>query len=120
MNKNLLLGLLAAGFLGFSSFGMAQNNNTAGNNGEVDIMTVSQVGNVDNNATVTLQGTLTQNLGNNTYVFTDSTGNINAIIESGDWNGNTFNPNAVVLITGQVNKNGNVSAIDVTEIQNAQ
>ncbi|MBS4774258.1 MAG: NirD/YgiW/YdeI family stress tolerance protein [Proteobacteria bacterium] len=120
MNKNLLLGLLTAGFVGISSLGMAQNNNAAAGNGVVDIMTVSQIGNVEDNATVTLQGTLTQNLGNNTYVFTDSTGNINAIIESGDWNGNTFNPNAVVLVTGQVNKNGNVSEIDVTEIQNAQ
>lgn len=120
MNKNLFLSLLAAGFLGFSSFGMAQDNNTAADNGETDIITVSQISNIDNDTTVTLQGTLTQNPGSDTYIFTDSTGNINAIIESGDWNGTTFTPDTVFLITGQVNKNGNISAIDVTEIQNAQ
>ncbi|MBQ8661346.1 MAG: NirD/YgiW/YdeI family stress tolerance protein [Alphaproteobacteria bacterium] len=119
MNKNLFLGLAAAAFLGAYSLSMAQNDNAA-DNSEVAVMTVSQIGNIEEDATVTLRGNLTQNLGNDTYVFTDSTGNINAVIEAGDWNGTTFNPDTVVFVTGQVNKNGDITELDVTEIQSAQ
>ena len=115
MNRYLLLGIFTVAFLSFNTLSMAQNNNS---DNETEIMTVSQIGNLDDDTMVTLQGTLNQNP--NTYIFTDNTGNINAIIESGDWNDTSFNPNAVVLVTGKVNKNGNISEIDVTEIQNAQ
>ncbi len=123
MNKNLFLGLLGIAFLGVYSLSMAQNDdNTAasGENEETAIMTVSQIGNIEEDSIVTLQGNLTQNLGNDTYVFTDSTGNINVIIEAGDWNGTTFDPEAVVMISGQVDKNGDVTELDVTEIQAVQ
>ena len=74
MNKNLFLGLLGIAFLGVYSLSMAQNDdNTAasGENEETAIMTVSQIGNIEEDSIVTLQGNLTQNLGNDTYVFTD-------------------------------------------------
>lgn len=120
MNKNLFLGLAAAAFLGIYSLSMAQNNTATADNNEVSVVTVNQIGNIDEDTTVTLRGNLTQDLGNGTYVFTDSTGTINAVIEAGDWNGTSFNPNAVILMTGQVDKDGNLTQIDVTEIQNAQ
>lgn len=119
MNKNLSLGLIAAAFLSICSLSMAQNDNTADNN-DVAVITVSQIGDAEENTNVTLRGNLTQNLGNDTYIFTDGTGSINAVIETGDWNGSTFNPDAVVFVTGQVNKNGNITELDVTEIQSAQ
>lgn len=121
MNKILFFGLIAAAFLGVYSAGMAQNDNTnSSDNEQLTITTINQIGNFAEGETVTLQGNLTQDLGNNMYIFTDDTGNINAIIEAGDWNGTTFNPDTLILVTGQIDKNGDITQLDVTEIQEAQ
>lgn len=116
MKKYLVLSLLTAGLLGASSWVVAQSNMQE----QVSMTTVEQIGNMNDEDSVTLQGTLTQDLGNNMYLFSDSTGNINIEIEEDEWNGNSFTPNMVVTITGEVDKEGNLTQIDVSEVMAAQ
>ncbi len=78
--------------------------------------TVDQISNLPEESMVILQGNITQNLGEEMYVFTDSTGNINVEIDDEDLNGLNLTPDQTVVITGEVDKNGNVNEIDVEEI----
>lgn len=116
MKKYLFLSLAAAALIGTSGFVMAQNNMQE----QLSVTTVEQIGTMNDETPVMLQGTITQSLGDNMYVFSDSTGNINIEIEEDEWNGNSFSPNMVVTINGEVDKEGNLSQIDVSEVQMAQ
>ncbi len=78
--------------------------------------TVDQISNLPEESMVILQGNITQNLGEEMYVFTDSTGNINVEIDAEDLNGLNLTPDQTVIITGEVDKNGDVNEIDVEEI----
>lgn len=54
------------------------------------------------------------------YLFSDGTGTINVEIDEGDWNGINVNPDDVILIQGEIDRDGNVVSIDVDEVSLAQ
>ena len=65
---------------------------------------------------VILEGTITSNLGDETYIFTDSTGTINVEIDDEEWNGISPSTQDIIMIQGEVDKDGNLVEIDVEEV----
>ena len=82
--------------------------------------TVEQVKNMPDESFVIMEGTITSNLGDEVYVFTDSTGSINIEIDDEEWNGVTPNSNEIIMIQGEVDKDGNIVEIDVEEVMMPQ
>ena len=61
---------------------------------------------------VALVGTITQNLGNEKYQFQDNTGTVVIEVDDEDWNGITPSADDILIITGEIDKNGNIVEID--------
>ena len=113
--KNFSLALLLAStclFVGFSANAMYQGPGSAENSKS----TVAQVKEMPDESMVLMEGTITSQEGSETYIFTDSTGTINLEIEADDWNGQKINAEDIVLIQGEVDKDGNLVEVDVEEI----
>ena len=82
--------------------------------------TIEQAKNMPDESFVIIEGTITSNLGDETYVFTDSTGSINIEIDDEEWNGINPNTNEVIMIQGEIDKDGNIVEIDVEEVMMPQ
>ena len=121
MQKITLAGLLAAGIISFAPLAQAasQNNGFNGPN-TMTIMTVEQAQGLTDETAVVLQGNIQKSLGDDMYLFSDGTGTINVEIDEGDWNGINVNPDDVILIQGEIDRDGNVVSIDVDEVSLAQ
>ena len=78
--------------------------------------TVSEVQNMPDDSFVILEGTITSKTGNEAYIFADSTGSIAVEIDDEDMNGVNVGAEDIVIIQGEVDKNGNLIEIDVDEI----
>ncbi|MBE6445562.1 MAG: NirD/YgiW/YdeI family stress tolerance protein [Alphaproteobacteria bacterium] len=78
--------------------------------------TVAEAQNMPDESIVILEGTITSNLGDETYIFTDSTGNINVEIDDEEWNGISPSAQDIIMIQGEVDKDGNLVEIDVEEV----
>ncbi|WP_392560040.1 YgiW/YdeI family stress tolerance OB fold protein [Orbus mooreae] len=72
------------------------------NAGEQTITTVEQAKQMNKDAWVTLQGNIVKQIGDEDYLFRDSTGEINVEIDHKYWRGQTVTPNDTVQITGEV------------------
>lgn len=82
--------------------------------------TIEQAKNMPDNSFIIIEGTITSDLGNETYVLTDSTGSINIEIDDEEWNGISPNTEEIIMIQGEVDKDGNLTEIDVEEIMMPQ
>ena len=102
----------------------AQMNNTSTQNmsqPSMDIMTIEQVQGLGDNAPVMLEGMIIQSLGDEKYTFQDPSGaTIIVEIDDEDWKGLKPTPQDVVIITGETDKNGNITEIDVETIMMKQ
>lgn len=78
---------------------------------------VSEVMTLPNKTPVTMRGRITQNMGDNIYVFEDSSGTIMLEIDEEDWNGKTVRVNDIVTVYGNVDKGMDYTEIDVESIQ---
>ena len=105
------LSLVAALFLGFSA------NAGSGKTISKPVTHAADAQNLPEDSVVYMQGTLTQNLGDEMYVFTDASGNIDVEIDDSLMQGQNFTPNMEVIITATVDKDGNVTSLDVAEIE---
>ena len=110
MKKTLLLGACVA-ILGFSAQSFAQNMART-----MPTTTVSEALLMEDDTPVALVGTISQNLGDEKYQFKDSTGTIVIEVDDEDWNGMSPNVNDVLIITGEIDKEGNVVEVDVDNI----
>ena len=77
---------------------------------------VTEVVNMPDNTPVVLVGRITKNMGNEMFLFEDSTGNIMLQIDEEDWNGNTVRVDDIVTVYGHIDKNGNMTEIEVDSI----
>jgi len=121
MRKLLTSTTLAAALLFGISAQAAMNNNasapTMQNAPAMAVMTIEQVQGLGDNAPVMVEGMITQALGDEKYTFQDPTGATMVVeIDDDDWNGVKMNPEDMVIITGETDKNGNVTEIDVDTI----
>lgn len=83
----------------------------------MEIMTIEQIQGLKDNAPVVLEGMIIQSMGNEKYNFQDPSGATIIIeIDDEDWNGLKPSPQDMVIITGEIDKNGNVTEIDVDTI----
>ena len=65
---------------------------------------------------VTLTGTILKSLGNERYIFADSTGEITVEIDHDDWYGLVSTPTTVVVINGEIDKERGYAMIEVDRI----
>lgn len=112
------LSLLTATGLLFGAFAVA-NAGTMPSSTEAEkpISQVSDVSNMPDDTTVYIQGYLIQNLGNEMYMFQDSSGTIAIEIDDELLGSNAAQPNALVWIVAEVNKDGQVTSLEAEEIQ---
>lgn len=86
---------------GFNNGTTQQFNN--GYTGQAQaLITVEQAKQMPDDAWVTLQGNIVKQIGDEDYVFQDSTGQINVEIDQKYWRGITIKPTDLVQITGEV------------------
>ncbi len=78
---------------------------------------VTEVMEMPDNSPVVMRGRIKQNMGDEMFLFEDSSGTIMLEIDESDWNGNTVRVDDVVTIYGNVDKGGNVIEIDVTSVE---
>ena len=78
---------------------------------------VTEVVEMPDNTPVVMRGKIKQNMGDEMFLFEDSTGTIMLEIDEEDWNGNTVRVDDIVTIYGTVDKGGRVTEIDVTSVE---
>ncbi len=117
--KNLSLAVAAAALTAvFTSSSMAQNHmgGFAGPS-SIGVVTVEQAKNMSDDSAVILRGHIESQVGNEDYMFKDSTGTIRVEIDKEDWNGLTVKPEDLVEIRGEVDTHWSKPAnIDVDTI----
>lgn len=74
-------------------------------NAASNISTVVQANNANDGTFVTLTGKITDQIGRESYLFTDSTGQTSVVISRKVWRGVDVTPQTTVTISGKVNKN---------------
>ncbi|MBR1840545.1 MAG: NirD/YgiW/YdeI family stress tolerance protein [Alphaproteobacteria bacterium] len=107
-----IAGLIFSGSDAFAGDHMAKNHST-----DKPISKVSSVQNMPDDSMVYLQGYITQNLGDEMYVFQDDSGTMNIEIDDDLMTGNTIAPTTVVWVAAEVNKDGDVTSLEAEEIQ---
>lgn len=121
MKKSLFTTMIAAALLSLSSMAYAQENNQAPSVSSTPAKsTVEAAKTMPDESMVILEGTITSDLGDEMYVFTDSTGSINIEIDDEEWNGVSPDSDMVIMIQGEVDKDGNLVEIDVEEVMMPQ
>ena len=112
MNKFNLL--LTAAAVVFSTPAMARNSD--GGFVDVNVITVEEAKNMNDDAYVILQGYITDRNGDEKYVFQDKTGSITVEIDDDDWDGVDVSPADLVEIQGEIDKGWAAVEIDVDTI----
>lgn len=77
---------------------------------------VSEIVDMPDNTPVVLLGRITKNMGDEIFLFEDSSGNIMLQIDEEDWNGNTVRVDDVVTVYGHIDKKGNLTEVEVDSI----
>ncbi|MBR2034079.1 MAG: NirD/YgiW/YdeI family stress tolerance protein [Alphaproteobacteria bacterium] len=116
MKKFSLAILLATSFIAISSYANAKYTGPS----DAKKTTVSEVANMPDDSFVILEGTITSKTGNEAYIFADSTGSVAIEIDDEDMNGVNVGAEDIIIIQGEVDKNGNLVEIDVDEIMMPQ
>ena len=112
MNKFNLL--LTAAAVVFSTPAMARNSD--GGFVDVNVITVEEAKNMNDDAYVILQGYITDRNGDEKYVFQDKTGSITVEIDDDDWDGVDISPADLGEIQGEIDKGWTAVEIDVDTI----
>ena len=96
---------------------MAMQNKNMNKQKNPTYWSVTEIMSLPDNSPVVMHGKITKNMGDNIYLFEDSTGTIMLEIDETDWNGNTVTVDDVVTIYGNVDKNDEFVEIDVNSVQ---
>lgn len=107
---------MAAGLMIFGAFG-ANAASMASDNSDKPVSQVSEVKNMPDDSMVYVQGYLIQNLGNENYTFQDDSGTMTVEIDDDLMGSNAYSPTTLVWIAAEVNKQGNIVALEAEEIQ---
>ena len=89
----------------YADFNQAPKPYTGGfiNDGS-SIISIKDALKLKDDSVVTLQGNIIKSLGDEKYTFKDATGEIIVDIDNDKWNGLTVQPNDVVIINGELEK----------------
>ena len=113
--KHTFLSLLA-----ICGLALLSNNAMAADATKAETKPVSKISDVNNlpdDAEVVIQGVIVQDLGNDNYLVKDDSGTVNIEIDEDLVQGNTITPEAEVLITATVDKEGTVTSLEAEKVQ---
>lgn len=85
--------------------------------GTENIVTVSQVKEMRDDVPVIVKGHIVQRMGDEKYLFEDSTGSITVEIDKEDWRGQTVTPTDNVKLYGEVDAGWFNTEIDVDYVE---
>lgn len=85
--------------------------------GTENIVTVSQVKEMRDDTPVIIQGNIVQRMGDEKYLFQDSTGSITVEIDRKDWRGQTVTPSDTVKLYGEVDSGLFKTEVDVDYVE---
>ena len=114
-------GILSVGaaFAGFQPDTPAQKPSSMGGfvGGSENIVTVKQVKEMRDDVPVVVQGNIVQRMGDEKYLFEDSTGSITVEIDNKDWRGQTVSPSDTVKLYGEVDAGLFKTEIDIDYVE---
>ena len=105
---------------GFTGQGPGQGGSGSGLTGSRQVSTVQQATGLRDDSPVILQGRILRSLGDEKYLFADSTGNIVVEIDDDLWRGLTVGENDRIEISGEVDRERNRVEVDVESIRRLQ
>ena len=97
----------------FAGSGKKMNNNM---NTQPAVWSVTEIMSLPDDTPVVMRGRITKNMGDNIFIFEDSSGTIMLEIDETDWNGNTVRVDDIVTVYGNVDKGTDYTEIDVESI----
>ena len=80
------------------------------------LATVQQAQGMGDDTRVSLKGNIVNSLGDEAYTFKDATGTIEVDIDNEIWRGQTINPEDVVTISGEIDREWNHTSVDVSSV----
>ena len=83
---------------------------------QMPVSTVQDAQNMPEDTMVVLQGNISKRVKKDKYLFNDNTGEMIVEIEGYAWNGQEVSPTDVVMIVGEIDKDGNVTMLEVDEV----
>lgn len=113
-----MAGILSAG-AALAGFQPNEPAKTAGGfvAGAETIVSVKQVKEMRDDVPVIVQGNIVQRMGDEKYLFEDSTGSITVEIDNKDWRGQTITPSDTVKLYGEVDAGLFKTEIDVDYVE---
>ncbi|MBQ0013150.1 MAG: NirD/YgiW/YdeI family stress tolerance protein [Proteobacteria bacterium] len=116
MKKISMIAVAAALMSGAAVAGQMMHNNNV--KSAPSVMMVEDIEMLNDDSRIVAQGYLVQNMGNDIYVFQDAMGDkIMVDIDDDAWGEVMVGPNDMVMIMGELDKNGNDIQIDVDTIK---
>lgn len=85
--------------------------------GTENVVTVSQVKEMRDDTPVIVQGRIVQRMGDEKYLFEDSTGSITVEIDRKEWRGQTVSPSDTVKLYGEVDSGMFKTEIDIDYVE---
>lgn len=121
MKKTLTaLALVAALCLSAASFAGEHAKKSMGgfkqDMSQMSVSTVQDAQNMPEDAMVVLQGNISKRIKKDKYLFNDNTGEMLVEIDGYAWNGQEVSPTDVITIVGQIDKDGNITMLEVDEV----
>ena len=83
---------------------------------QMPVSTVQDVQNMADETMVVLQGNISKRMKKDKYLFNDNTGEMVVEIEGFAWNGQEVSPTDVITIVGEVDKDGNMTMVEVDQV----
>ena len=85
--------------------------------GDTSVVTVKQAEEMKDDSWITVRGTLEKQVGDEDYLFRDSSGTMKVEIDHKHWNGVTITPKDRVELTGELDKDFNAIELDVKQVR---
>ena len=119
----LMIGLFALAVLtvnaqqgGFRDSQAGQTGTQGGFRGQSNVSTVAEALTFRDDTPVILRGNIIRSLGNERYLFSDSTGTITVEIERRVWGSLSIDENDLVEISGEIDRDWNSIEVEVKRI----
>lgn len=114
----LFAGVASANFQGPDAPAAVATNAKGGFvSGAETIVTIKQVNEMRDDVPVIVKGNIVQRMGDEKYLFEDSTGSITVEIDEDDWRGQSITPADTVKLYGEVDRGLFKTEIDIDYVE---
>lgn len=111
MNKARAIGLLA--LMSLSSGAMAAYTGPQ----EQALISVAQLKDAADDSWVTLEGKLIKHLGGETYLFRDTSGEVEVEVDEDVWRGVEVGPDDLIRVRGEVDHSWNKTEVEIEKLE---